>query len=207
MNELKVFGNNEFGRVRTQVIDGEPYLMLNDVCRVLEIKNPRDVKNRLNKKGVVITDTLTSGGIQQTTFINESNLYKVIFQSRKPQAEKFTDWVTSEVLPSLRKNGYYRIEKYKPKATSVGEVVNLINMTRKSMKEQGCEPREIAKAVKQICEQFNINLPNCFVKPKETTMTDVYDMIDFIYAHPRGKGKKIPTYEDYIIYASVKRLE
>lgn len=62
---------------------------------------------RMNKKGVVTADTLTNGGIQKSNFINESNLYKVIFQSRKPQAEAFTDWVTSEVLPSIRKHGAY----------------------------------------------------------------------------------------------------
>lgn len=61
----------------------------------------------MNKKGVVTADTLTNGGIQKSNFINESNLYKVIFQSRKPQAEAFTDWVTSEVLPSIRKHGAY----------------------------------------------------------------------------------------------------
>lgn len=73
----------------------------------MEIKNISDCKGRLNKKGVVTADTLTNGGIQKSNFINESNLYKVIFQSRKPQAEAFTDWVTSEVLPSIRKHGAY----------------------------------------------------------------------------------------------------
>ena len=55
----------------------------------------------IGDKGVDISDTLTNGGMQKVTFINESNLYKVIFQSRKPQAERFTEWVTSEVLPSF----------------------------------------------------------------------------------------------------------
>ena len=107
MNNLQIFNNNEFGEIRTAKVDGKPYLMLADVCRVLEIKNVSDVKSRLNDKGVVTTDTLTNGGIQQATFINESNFYKVVFQSRKPQAEKFTEWVTSEVLPSIRETGMY----------------------------------------------------------------------------------------------------
>ncbi len=111
MNQLQVFKNNNFGEIRTTTINDEPYLMLNDVCKVLEIANPRNIKTRLNEKGVVTMDTLTKGGKQQATFINESNLYKVIFQSRKPQAEKFTEWVTSDVLPSIRKTGMYATDE------------------------------------------------------------------------------------------------
>lgn len=63
--------------------------------------------SRLNAKGVDSTDTLTNGGMQKATFINESNLYKVIFQSRKEEAERFTDYVTGTILPSIRKHGAY----------------------------------------------------------------------------------------------------
>ncbi|HEL1943270.1 TPA: Bro-N domain-containing protein, partial [Streptococcus suis] len=105
--ELQIFKNEQFGEVRTADIKGEVYFNLKDCCKILDIKNPRDSLNRLNPKGVVTTDTLTNGGIQQANFINESNFYKLVFQSRKPEAEKFADWVTSEVLPSIRKNGAY----------------------------------------------------------------------------------------------------
>lgn len=107
MNNLQIFNNNQFGEIRTAVLNNEPFFMLGDVCRVLEIKNPRDAKNRLNSKGVVITDTLTNGGHQEATFINESNLYKLAFTSRKKEAEAFTDWVTGEILPQIRKTGTY----------------------------------------------------------------------------------------------------
>lgn len=107
MEKLQIFKNEEFGEIRTAVINNEPYFCLKDVCDVLEIKNISDCKKRLNPKGVGITEILTKGGKQQANFINESNLYKVIFQSRKESAERFTDWVTSEVLPSIRKNGGY----------------------------------------------------------------------------------------------------
>ena len=107
MKELKIFDNEEFGQVRTSIIDDEPYFSLNDVCSILEIKNTRDAKSRLNPKGVATTDILTNGGTQQANFINESNLYKLVFQSRKPEAERFADWVTSEVLPAIRKHGAY----------------------------------------------------------------------------------------------------
>ena len=109
MKDLKIFNNNEFGEVRTSIIDDEPYFALNDVCTILEIKNTRDAKSRLNPKGVATTDILTNGGPQQANFINESNLYKLVFQSRKPEAERFADWVTSEVLPSIRRDGGYMV--------------------------------------------------------------------------------------------------
>lgn len=106
-NELIRFKNQEFGEIRSTLINDEPWFMLADICRVLDINNSRQAKTRLNEKGVITNDILTSGGNQKADFINESNLYKLIFQSRKPQAEKFTDWVTSEVLPSIRKQGFY----------------------------------------------------------------------------------------------------
>lgn len=117
MNDLQIFKNNEFGEIRTKVLNNEPYFMLSDVCRVLEINNSRMAKNRLNECGVSSTDVTllngyTSDGAPtyrkgKADFINESNLYKLVFQSRKPQAEKFSDWVTSEVLPTIRKHGAY----------------------------------------------------------------------------------------------------
>lgn len=108
MNDLMIFNNNEFGEIRGKEINGQPWVCLSDVCKILDIKNARDCKSRLNQDGVVTTDGVDSKGRKnQITFINESNLYKVIFQSRKTEAEKFTEWVTSEVLPSIRKNGGY----------------------------------------------------------------------------------------------------
>lgn len=107
MNNLTVFKNKNFGEVRTTLIDDKPYFCLADVCRILEIRNVSDCKKRLKSKGVVITDTLTEGGMQSMIFINEANLYKCIFQSRKPEAERFQDWVTEEVIPEIRKTGGY----------------------------------------------------------------------------------------------------
>lgn len=108
MNELSVFKNEEFGEIRTVVIDGNPFFCMTDVCKILEIKNVSDCKSRLRKDGVVTTEVIDSMGRKQNAnFVNESNLYKLIFQSRKESAERFTEWVTSEVLPCIRKNGIY----------------------------------------------------------------------------------------------------
>ena len=107
MNNVIIFEEKEFGQIRTAVLDGEPMFCLTDVCRALEIVNVGNVRQRLSVKGIHTVDTPTNGGIQKMTFISEANLYKTIFQSRKESAERFTEWVTSEVLPSIRKNGGY----------------------------------------------------------------------------------------------------
>lgn len=107
--QIQIYQNSDFGEVRTKVIDGKPYFCLADVCRVLDIKNSRDLKTRLDERGVAITDALTSGGTQQMTFIDEGNLYRAIFQSRKPEAERFTEWVTRDVLPEIRRTGGYNL--------------------------------------------------------------------------------------------------
>lgn len=110
MNEVQIFNFKE-NSVRTQYASDEVWFCLKDVCDVLEIKNSNDVVSRINPKGVASIYTLTKGGNQKLTYINESNLYKVIFQSRKPQAEEFTEWVTGEVLPTIRKTGGYQMPK------------------------------------------------------------------------------------------------
>ena len=108
MNELQIFNSEEFGDIRTVTIDNEPMFCLSDVCKALGLTQPSKVKERLNEKGVSSIPTLTAGGEQKLLYINESNLYKTIFQSRKESAERFTDWVTSEVLPAIRKTGAYQ---------------------------------------------------------------------------------------------------
>lgn len=107
MNELMVFQNPEFGELRTAERNGETWFCLKDICDPLGLR-PRDVRERLKQDGVdtiALTDAL--GRSQQATFVNEGNLYRAIFQSRKPEAERFTDWVTEEVLPNIRKTGGY----------------------------------------------------------------------------------------------------
>ena len=82
MNELSVFKNEEFGEIRTVIIENEPMFCLSDVCKALGLTQPSKVKERLNEKGVSSIPTLTAGGEQKLLYINESNLYKTIFQSR-----------------------------------------------------------------------------------------------------------------------------
>lgn len=112
MKDLQIFNNIEFGEIRAQEIKAQPYVCLADVCKILDLEQVSRVKSRLNQDGVIISKVIDKlGREQKATFINESNLYKVIFQSRKPEAEKFTEWVTNEVLPSIRKSGMYATDE------------------------------------------------------------------------------------------------
>lgn len=107
-NVITIFSNPQFGQIRvTTTESNEPMFCLADVCKALEISNVGNVKQRLSEKGVRNMDPLTAGGVQSMTYINEANLYKYIFQSRKTEAEKFQDWVYEKVLPSIRKHGAY----------------------------------------------------------------------------------------------------
>lgn len=158
---LQVFNSEEFGNVRTVIVDNEPMFCLADVCMALEITNVGNVKQRLSEKGIHTVDTLTNGGTQKMVYINEPNLYKTIFQSRKASAERFTDWVTSEVLPSIRKTGSYNMnmtdeEKIQLIAKGnvklnerIDKVEDKISSLENDMPLYGCEIDEVQKHIKR----------------------------------------------------------
>jgi prophage antirepressor-like protein len=102
------FSFQESHDVRIQVIAGEPWFCLKDVCEVLDIKNVSQLSSQLDEKGICKTYTPTKGGKQQLVYVNEPNLYRVIFRSNKPEAKQFQDWVFNEVLPMIRKTGSYQ---------------------------------------------------------------------------------------------------
>lgn len=107
-NEVQVFTNPEFGDVRTLTIDGMPWFVLKDVCEVLGIADHKVAARRLEGDEVCQTPLIDSiGRKQETTVINESGLYSVILRSDKPKARTFRKWVTSEVLPAIRREGAY----------------------------------------------------------------------------------------------------
>ena len=120
MNDLTVFQNPEFGELRTAERNGETWFCLADICRPLGIVS-QDVRERLKKDRVVtIHHTDKLGRPKDMLFVDESNLYRALFQSRKPEADRFTDWVTEEVLPSIRKTGRYEVQ---PKPMTMAENV------------------------------------------------------------------------------------
>lgn len=110
MTELKLFNSSEFGEMRTccDPKSGEVWFCLVDVCKALDLSNPRKVAGDLSDDVTISYPILDSlGRTQNATFVNESGLYRTIFKSRKEKALEFQDWVCSEVLPTIRRTGMY----------------------------------------------------------------------------------------------------
>lgn len=143
MSGLTVFENPEFGELRTAEINGETWFCLADVCRPLGLKTYK-CKNRLKADGLLTREgTDSMGRSTEMLFINEGNLYRTIFQSRKPEAERFTDWVTEEVLPSLRKTGQYQMKPMSPAELLAAQAQALVEMERR----QEALERKVDRAV------------------------------------------------------------
>lgn len=158
MNEIQLFTDGEFN-MRTAVVDGEPLFCLADVCKALDIQNPSKVAQRLDDDE---RTKLELGRQGETNFITESGLYAVILRSDKPNAKGFRRWVTSEVLPSIRKTGNYSAkpmtteEKIKLLAQGntelserVDRVEDKIGSLENDMPLYGCEIDEVQKLVKR----------------------------------------------------------
>lgn len=110
--QVEVFNfSQEKAPIRVQLINSEPWFVATDVCQVLGISNNRDAVSRLDDDEKATSALPTQFGVKDMWLVSESGLYSLIFQSRKAEAKKFRKWVTSEVLPSIRKKGYYGIKK------------------------------------------------------------------------------------------------
>ena len=106
-NEIKIFENEEFGKIRTVIKDGEPWFVLADICKILEISNSRMVAGRLDAEELMSVKLTSGGQRREMTAVSESGLYAVILRSDKPQAKPFRKWVTTEILPTIRRTGGY----------------------------------------------------------------------------------------------------
>lgn len=156
MNDLQIFSNPEFGQVRTVEIDGTPWLVGKDVAVALGYKNPRDAITRhvdAEDKGVVKHDT--PSGEQEMLIINESGLYSLILSSKMPKAKAFKRWVTSEVLPALRKNGVYETVKAQQHIEQLEATNAQLNMAIQNVSSAKAELADI------------INLRNDFIKHRD----------------------------------------
>ena len=155
---LNIFSNKEFGEIRIAMIDGEPWFCLVDICRALELTNPAMVKSRLNEKGINSIDTLTKGGMQHLLYVNEPNLYKTIFQSRKESAERFTDWVASDVLPSIRKTGSYTMHQQAQYHPTESHIVG----SDTAIPELGNWYSFMKLKIDTVCHAYSINRKNLY---------------------------------------------
>ena len=148
MNELQIFNNPEFGSVRTITKDNEPMFCLGDLCRALDL-TAKGVKQRLSDEVISnypIEDAL--GRMQNTLFVNEDGLYDVILESRKESAKKFRKWVTSEVLPSIRKNGGYIANQ--DQMTPEQIVANALIVAQNIISQKDRQIEELETSVQQM---------------------------------------------------------
>lgn len=192
MNELTLFSNAEFGTIRSLTIEGEPWFVGKDVAPALGYAKPEnalashvDADDTL-KQGII--DNI--GRMQNTTIINESGLYSLIFGSKLESARRFKRWVTSEVLPTIRKTGSYGTKNDYDKM----ELARIISSCKS------------ATAVKTISALFEIG-----VKQLDNSPNYGNDSVGrFLENYDSRLLREIPTrvlYEDYVIYCSKNELE
>lgn len=188
-NKIQVFENPEFGEVRTLAIDGEPWAAAVDVAKALGYKEPQKaIRTHVDPEDKGVSKMDTPGGNQEVVIINESGLYSLILSSKLPKAKAFKRWVTSEVLPTLRRTGSYSVKPeppvFEPKRTSVGEIASLLLQIRQIQKAQGTTSRKIAFTAQRLCEQFGIELPEDFVEPVKPRCNYVVDYSPYINTTP-----------------------
>ncbi|WP_308793962.1 ORF6C domain-containing protein [Agathobacter sp.] len=159
MNDLQIFNNEEFGEIRTVVVNDEPMFCLIDICKALEIKNATDVAKRLDEDELTRLNLGSRAG--ETNFITESGLYAVILRSDKPNAKKFRKWVTAEVLPSIRKTGSYGMPKttggqiqllaqgYTELEQKVNDIKDDVSELKENVPLYSCDIDEIQQHVKR----------------------------------------------------------
>lgn len=168
MSELQIFKNAEFGSIRTLTINGEPYFVGRDVAEILGYSNSRKaLADHVDEedKGVTKCDTL--GGTQEMTVINESGLYSLILSSKLPTARRFKRWVTSEVLPTIRKHGVYAVD----------EVLSNPDMLIEALLQLKAE-REINQALKETVAVQNQQIVE--MKPKASYYDVVLNCKDLV---------------------------
>jgi len=177
MNNLQIFNNPEFGEIRTIQKDGEPWFVLKDVARVLGIDNHKDISKRLETDEVGRFESPHPQSPEKTiemVCVNEYGLYKVIFRSDKPKAKPFTNWVTHEVLPSIRKTGGYQTGRMSPEVSPQG-LAKLISITRRVMLDMGSTPVEVAAMVQSVFITYHVPVPYALAKnvPEQLSLYDL----------------------------------
>ena len=163
MQNLMIFEGNE---VEVFEFKGQILFNANHIAEVLEIKNVRDNIRNMNNKQVVRLNNSTVGNTDirklhnnGENFLTESGVYKLVFKSRKPEAEKFTDWIADEVLPSIRKTGSYETPKSKASAERLASINNAVKILTPMLEKAGCNSKIQLLTAKSLYEKAGVNIP------------------------------------------------
>ena len=157
-SKITLFESGTMGSLRTTIDGfGRPVFCLKDACNILDIKNASDTRKRLKNSGVVRICINKDGKYNNYLYITESNLYRLIFQSKKEEAQQFIDWVTEEILPSIRKSGRYSIEAITNNSETASSFLDSYNefQTRIAILERNeKETREARAYVKRALDSY-----------------------------------------------------
>lgn len=148
-NNIQIFNNEELGTIRIVGTSDAPQFCLSDICKILGLQAAA-VTRRLEKDVISSHTLLTSGGYQALNFVTEDGLYDVILDSRKPEAKRFRKWVTSEVLPTIRKHGAYMTKDTLERAIAEPDFLIQLATTLKEEKAKRLEAEQQCEAQKQI---------------------------------------------------------
>lgn len=162
MNELKIFNNEEFGKIRTVTIDNEPWFVGKDVATALGYAKPENaISSHVSKEDKTSTLIQGSGSNYKSKaiIINESGLYALIFGSKLESAKEFKHWVTSEVLPALRKTGSYEMPKKRQSNERLASVNNAVKILTPMLQAAGCNSKIQLLTAKSLYEKAGVNLP------------------------------------------------
>lgn len=181
MSELQIFDNPEFGKIRTVAIEGEPWLVGKDVARALGYTNPRKaLGDHVDEEDKGVTKCDTPGGTQELTIINESGFYSLTFSSKLPKAKEFKHWVTSEVLPTIRRTGSYikpdsvQLVTPAPPELSLSGLASTARVARKAMLDIGASRWDAGMEVLSILGYYGLPVPD-FVPKKSPGMIKLED--------------------------------
>ena len=155
MDNIEIFRNAEFGEIRTIVIDGEPWFVGKDIAEALGYAKPTDaVRKRVSEEDRGISKMETPSGLQQMTVINESGLYSLILSSKLPSAKEFKHWVTSDVLPSIRKHGAYMTSQtIENVLTSPDFIIQLATQLKNEQEARKAAENKVEEQQLQLDEQ------------------------------------------------------
>ena len=209
MNTIQIFKNPEFGEVRTAGTPENPLFCLADICRVLDLQ-PSRVKDRL-EYGVISSNPISDslGREQLANFVNEDGLYDVILDSRKPEAKKFRKWVTSEVLPSIRKSGGYVASS--PNDTPEDILARAVLVAQESIERKNKQISELQEAIDNKDQQLHIEAMRVEekqqqIEDQQRTISDLTPGYNFSRAVEASKKSilisemaKILTQNGYVI--------
>lgn len=178
MNELQIFNSEEFGEIRTVTIDNEPWFVGIDVAKSLGYANPKNaVPKHVSEEDKLGTQIEYAGQRREVTVINESGLYALIFGSKLESAKRFKRWVTSEVLPAIRKTGSYQ------KPMTIAEQIQLLAQGNVELEEK-------IEAVNDDLQEFKRDMPLLALECQKITKAKNQKVV------PMLGGKDAPAYKD-----------